>query len=249
MKRKQGRKTGYVFVNWTRLEIFGTCGQTSHHLLQPLLIALVDFCLLKDLILNLQRSLGILAVNWTQLSGTNVWKMMSLEIPNQNYHLKIPKCSREVHTKIIEHPQNSHECPGDVPSFPWHYCGYLPSTVEDPNALDPRTITTSSLRFAAVTAQMSFLEFFTSKFFTNTKNDQLFLKQNVIFNKFILKILDFSNWEKSIVWSISGIPKFRPLPTFLSIRSSIDYVLWPLPAVFVPRFSRHRSWPEAGCTF
>jgi len=102
-----------------------------------------------------------------------------------------------VHMKIIEHPQNSHEnsheCPGDVPSFPWHYCGYLPSTVEDPNALDPRTITTSSLRFAAVTAQMSFLEFFTSKFFTNTKNDQLFLKQNVIFNKFILKILDFSN--------------------------------------------------------
>ena len=60
--------------------------------------------------------------------------------------------------------QNSHEnssctCPGDVPSFPWHCCGYLPSTVEDPNALDPRTITTSSLRCAAVTAQMSFLEF------------------------------------------------------------------------------------------
>lgn len=105
MKRKQGRKTGWVFVNWTRLEIFGTCGQSSHHLLQPLLIALVDFCLLKDLILNLQRSLGILEISL----ASEKWCPWKFPIKTTTW--KSPKCSGV----------SSHENHWTSPKFPWKF--------------------------------------------------------------------------------------------------------------------------------
>lgn len=111
--------------------------------------------------------------------------------------------------------QNSHEnssckCPGDVPSFPWHCCGYLPSTVEDPNALDPRTITTSSLRCAAATAQMSFLEF--SQATSQTPKSSPFF-----FNKFLLHLT--WNQLKEILFFLIHFfgthQNFRPLCSFL----------------------------------